>query len=88
MCSTSNVTCFVVWAPLLLAVDRKLTQESGHAGQDGQQGGGAEPWGGQRRLLGEADRLSVPLPPNKRPGSIMERLCGVVKLLRSSTLSI
>lgn len=39
-----------------------FTQQCGHAGQDGQQGGSAEPRGRQRGLLRETHRLSFPVP--------------------------
>lgn len=39
-----------------------FTQECSDAGQDGEQGGRAEPRGGQRGLLGETHRLALPVP--------------------------
>lgn len=39
-----------------------LTQERSHAGQDGEQGGRAEPRRGQRGLLRETHRLPLPVP--------------------------
>lgn len=43
-----------------------LTQECRHAGQDGEQGGRAEPRRGQRGLLREAHRLPLPVPLSLR----------------------
>lgn len=44
------------------ALEILLTQQRGDAGQDGQQGGGAEPGGGQCGLLGETHGLPLPVP--------------------------
>lgn len=43
-----------------------LTEQCGHAGQDGQQGGGAEPGGRQRGLLGQTHGLPLPVPLARR----------------------
>lgn len=44
------------------ALEILLTQQCGDAGQDGQQGGGAESGGGQCGLLGETHGLPLPVP--------------------------
>lgn len=45
-----------------IAAEFLFTQECSNAGQDGEQGGRAEPRGGQRGLLGETHRLALPVP--------------------------
>lgn len=45
-----------------MAIEILLTQQCGDTGQDGQQGGSAEPGGGQCGLLGETHGLPLPVP--------------------------